>query len=94
MKKIALLAPGKLELQDASAEIALKDGMVKVRVSACGVCGSDLALLNGTRDMTKELYFGHEAVALRRVCAWRASWREPADVAGTAATDCRSIAGA
>ena len=60
MRKIALLAPGKLELQDASAEIALKDGMVKVRVSACGICGSDLALLNGTRDMTKELYFGHE----------------------------------
>lgn len=60
IKKIALLAPGKLELQPDSPEIPLKNGMVKVRVSACGICGSDLALLNGTRDMTKELYFGHE----------------------------------
>lgn len=60
IKKIALLAPGKLELQPDSPEIPLQNGTVKVRVRACGVCGSDLALLNGTRDMTKELYFGHE----------------------------------
>ena len=60
MKKIALLAGGKLELQDFENDIALQDGMVRVHVSACGICGSDLALLSGKRDVTKELYFGHE----------------------------------
>ena len=60
MKKIALLAGGKLELQNSEKDIALQDGMVKVHVSACGICGSDLALLGGKRDVTKELYFGHE----------------------------------
>lgn len=60
IKKIALLAPGKLELQTQEQEIALQNGTVKVHVSACGICGSDLSLLNGKRDMTKELYFGHE----------------------------------
>ena len=60
MKKIALLAPGDLRLQTEAQEIALQDGMVKVHVHACGICGSDLALLNGSRDMSKELYFGHE----------------------------------
>ena len=60
MKKIALLAGGKLELQNPENDIVLQDGMVKVHVSACGICGSDLALLGGKRDVTKELYFGHE----------------------------------
>lgn len=60
IRKIALLEPGKLELQLQDKEIELQDGMVKVHVSACGVCGSDLSLLSGKRDMTKELYFGHE----------------------------------
>ncbi|MDE7246234.1 MAG: alcohol dehydrogenase catalytic domain-containing protein [Oscillospiraceae bacterium] len=60
MKKIALLAPGDLQLQTVEEGPALQSGTVKVHVSACGICGSDLALLNGTRDMTKELYFGHE----------------------------------
>ena len=60
MKKIALLAGGKLELRYPEDEIALQDGMVKVHVSACGICGSDLALLSGKRDVSKELYFGHE----------------------------------
>ena len=60
MKRIALLAPGKLEVRDTDEELSLLDGMVKVRVNACGICGSDLALLSGKRDMSKELYFGHE----------------------------------
>lgn len=59
-EKIALLAPGKLQLQADHQGIQLQSGMVKVHVKACGICGSDLALLNGSRDMTKELYFGHE----------------------------------
>lgn len=60
MKKIALLAGGKLELQNPENDIVLLDGMVKVHVSACGICGSDLSLLSGKRDVTKEKYFGHE----------------------------------
>lgn len=60
LKTIALLAPGDLQLQTVDQGIELQSGMVKVRVSACGVCGSDLALLNGTRDLKNERYFGHE----------------------------------
>lgn len=60
IKKIALLAPGELQLQTEDREIPLQNGMVKVHVRACGICGSDLSLLSGKRDMTKELYFGHE----------------------------------
>ena len=60
MKKITLIAPGQLQLEADSKEIAVQDGMVKVHVRACGICGSDLSLLKGDRDMKKELYFGHE----------------------------------
>lgn len=60
MKKIALLAPGELKLQTLDSEIELQSGMVKVDVSACAICGSDLALLSGKRNMKNELYFGHE----------------------------------
>lgn len=60
MKKITLIAPGQLQLEPDTREIDIRDGMVKVHVRACGICGSDLSLLKGTRDMKKELYFGHE----------------------------------
>ncbi len=60
IRRVKMTAPGELRLETEEKEIALKEGMVKVRVSACGVCGSDLALLSGKRDFTKELYFGHE----------------------------------
>ena len=33
---------------------------MKVEVSACAVCGSDLALLRGKRDLKSERYWGHE----------------------------------
>ena len=36
------------------------DSNVKVAVKACGVCGSDLSLYKGNRDISKETYFGHE----------------------------------
>lgn len=60
MKKITLTAPGQLLLEPKTPEIAIRSGMVKVHVRACGICGSDISLLKGDRDMTKELYFGHE----------------------------------
>ena len=60
MKKITLSAPGSLSLQTEDAVLPMQNGMVRVHVSACGICGSDLALLSGKRDLTKERYFGHE----------------------------------
>lgn len=61
MRKIALVDYGKLEMQDDWAGIpAAQPGTVKVEVSACAICGSDLALFRGKRDLKSELYFGHE----------------------------------
>lgn len=60
MKKISLLSPGNLKVHNSDEEIILQKGTVKVKVNACGICGSDLALISGKRDMTKERYFGHE----------------------------------
>lgn len=60
LRKIALIEPERLKMLTEEQEIPLQDGMVKVRVKACGICGSDLALLNGSRDIRNERYFGHE----------------------------------
>ena len=59
LRKIALWGPNQLALQ-MEKEQPLQDGMVKVQVKACGVCGSDLALISGHRDIKNERYFGHE----------------------------------
>lgn len=60
MRRVALIDYGKLELQDDWGGIRLQPGTVKVEVSACAVCGSDLALLRGKRDLKSERYWGHE----------------------------------
>ena len=60
MRRVALIDYGKLELQDDWGGIGLQPGTVKVGVSACAVCGSDLALLRGKRDLKSERYWGHE----------------------------------
>ena len=60
MRRVALIDYGKLELQDDWGGIGLQPGTVKVEVSACAVCGSDLALLRGKRDLKSERYWGHE----------------------------------
>lgn len=61
MRRVALIDYGKLELQDDWAGAgAPQSGMVKVEVSACAICGSDLALIRGKRDLKSERYFGHE----------------------------------
>lgn len=60
MRKIALLESGELQLQTDASSVDMQSGMVRVQVKACGICGSDLALVNGTRDRSRELYFGHE----------------------------------
>ena len=60
MKKLSLVDYGKLELRDDWAGTALQPGMVKGQVSACAICGSDIALFRGKRDLKEERYFGHE----------------------------------
>lgn len=60
MRALKLLAPGKLELQNIPTPGAVTDSTVRIQVSACGICGSDLALYNGRRDLSGEHYFGHE----------------------------------
>lgn len=60
MRRVVLIDYGKLELQDDWGGIGLQPGTVKVEVSACAVCGSDLALLRGKRDLKSERYWGHE----------------------------------
>lgn len=60
MKKVALIAPEQLELQENCPDIMIRPDTVKIEVSACGICGSDLALLTGTRSLENEHYFGHE----------------------------------
>ena len=54
MRRVALIDYGKLELQDDWGGIGLQPGTVKVEVSACAVCGSDLALYEvGRRALTE-----------------------------------------
>lgn len=60
MRAVKLLAPGVLELGRLPDPGAAGAATVRVDVSACGVCGSDLALYNGRRDLSGEHYFGHE----------------------------------
>ena len=60
MRSVKLLSPGVLELREAPDIAGVTDSTVLVDVSACGVCGSDLALYTGRRDLTGEHYFGHE----------------------------------
>jgi len=61
MRRITMVDYGKLELQDDYTEVSTRrPGTIKVSVSACGICGSDLALFRGERDLKSERYFGHE----------------------------------
>ncbi len=61
MRRIVLEDYGKLAKQDHAEGIGeAKPGMVKIRVTACSVCGSDIALYRGKRALESEKYFGHE----------------------------------
>ncbi|OLS33577.1 zinc-binding dehydrogenase [Bacillus sp. MRMR6] len=59
MKRIVIKETGKLELIESEPLKALH-GTVKLKVLACGICGSDVALLQGHKNLTNERYFGHE----------------------------------
>ena len=60
LRRLKLSAPGHLELTTADDSLYAAEDTVKIAVKACGICGSDLALYNGTRDLANEHYFGHE----------------------------------
>ena len=61
MRKVALVDYGKLELQENCGDIkTLEPGTVKIDVTACSICGSDIALYRGKRSLENERYFGHE----------------------------------
>ena len=60
MRKVKLIEPGKLVLENTDEMFGVTDSTVMVDVKACGICGSDLALYNGRRDLSGEHYFGHE----------------------------------
>ena len=94
MRTIALLESGELQLQTDASSVEMQSGMVKVQVKACGICGSDLALMNGTRDRSRERYFGHEfsGIVVETAPDWPVNYPERAADAGTAGTVCRIIA--
>ena len=60
MRTVKLIEPGKLVMENTNEQFGITDSTVKVQVKACGICGSDLALYNGRRDLAGEHYFGHE----------------------------------
>ena len=61
MRRVALVDYGKLVLQrDIERIKTLDPGTVKVDVTACSICGSDIALYKGKRSLETERYFGHE----------------------------------
>ena len=57
-----LAGPGKIEMKDIPAPV-VGPGMIGIRVSACGVCGSDIHMWRAGkgwgRDMT-DFVMGHE----------------------------------
>ena len=60
MRSIKLLEAGKLLLSQDNGVLHADKETVKVQVKACAICGSDLALYRGYRDISRETYFGHE----------------------------------
>ena len=61
MKRVALVDYGKLERMDYWEGVQTTlPGTVKVNVTACAICGSDIALYRGKRKLEDEHYFGHE----------------------------------
>lgn len=58
MKRIYISQSGAVEIREDFAKYPVQPGFVKVAVSACGVCGSDLSIVK--RKRKTESYFGHE----------------------------------
>lgn len=60
MKALVYAGPKKAELRDVETE-EKKEGQIKIDVTYCGVCGSDIGIYLGTHPRAKApLVFGHE----------------------------------
>ena len=60
MIEIRVTGKKQIGIYECREKLKVRPGFVKVRVKACGICGSDLSIWKGSRE--KEQYFGHEFV--------------------------------
>lgn len=60
MRRVKLVEKGTIVLCQEDQTFRAGEDTVKLAVKACAICGSDLALYKGYRDISKETYFGHE----------------------------------
>lgn len=64
MKSLVYAAPEKVEVRDVPVP-ELKDGQVRIRVTYCGICGSDIGIYLGTHPRAKApLVLGHEFIGV------------------------------
>ena len=85
MRRVALVDYGKLVLQDNCGDIkALEPGTVKIDVTACSICGSDIALYRGNVPLRMKDISGTSfrrgsrswrwRNGIKKVCAWQVSF--------------------
>ncbi|MCI8599721.1 MAG: alcohol dehydrogenase catalytic domain-containing protein [Lachnospiraceae bacterium] len=62
MKALVYTGPEKVEVQDLPIP-ELKEGQVRIRVTYCGICGSDIGIYSGKHPRAKApLVLGHEFI--------------------------------
>jgi 2-desacetyl-2-hydroxyethyl bacteriochlorophyllide A dehydrogenase len=59
MRQALFTAPGELKIEDAEIPDPARD-QVRVRVEACGICGSDRAIFIGNEPVSPPVVLGHE----------------------------------
>lgn len=64
MKALVYASPQTVEVRDVAVP-ELKDGQVRIRVTYCGVCGSDIGIYSGKHPRAKApLILGHEFIGV------------------------------
>lgn len=64
MKALVYLGAKKVEVQEKEVK-PLKEGQARIRVTYCGICGSDIGIYGGTHPRAKApLILGHEFVGI------------------------------
>ena len=59
MKAVVSLDQGKYSVEEVTLDPP-KAGELKIRMAACGVCHSDLSVVNGILPLPKPITLGHE----------------------------------
>jgi S-(hydroxymethyl)glutathione dehydrogenase/alcohol dehydrogenase len=59
MKAVVSLEEGKYSVEEVTLDPP-KAGELKIRIAACGVCHSDLSVINGVLPLPKPIVLGHE----------------------------------